>query len=148
MTRVFQGLLGLAVAAGLLFGVAPPRAEAATPERVTITGEVIDTWCYITEVMFAEGSAHHQCAIWCAVGGIPVSILGDDGQVYMVLRVEDDDTSVAAPSVLRIQSHHITVIGDLYRRDGTNYILVTSVEDDQGVVNLTHDEWGVVPFGP
>jgi hypothetical protein len=40
--------------------------------------------------MWATGSAHHQCAIWCARGGVPVGILGEDEQVYIVLRVEGD----------------------------------------------------------
>ena len=65
------------------FFIMAPQSFASvdTPKRVTISGEVIDTWCYVTEIMFAEGSAHHQCAVWCAVGGIPVSVLGEDGKV-------------------------------------------------------------------
>ncbi len=124
-----------------------PPAPAATPERVTVTGEIVDTWCYITEIMYAEGSAHHQCAVWCAAGGIPVSVKGDDGKVYVVLRVEDDDSSVANPRMLTIQSHQVTVDGDLYERDGVRYLVVTQVADDKGVVNLTHDEYGIQPFG-
>ncbi len=27
------------------------------------------------------------------------------------------------------------------------YLIVTQVADDQGIVNLTHDEYGVQPFG-
>ncbi len=130
-------LLALAWSAG---------AQAATPERVRVMGEVIDTWCYITEMMFAEGTAHHQCAVWCAVGGIPVGVRGDDGEVYMVLRIEGEDP-VDNPRVIDIQSHRVTVDGDLYRRDGVNYLLVTEVAEDGGVVNLTHEEHGIVPFG-
>ena len=121
--------------------------QAATPERVSVTGEIIDTWCYVTEIMYSEGTAHHQCAVWCAVGGVPVSILGEDGQVYMVLRVEGDDTSVANPKIVKIQTHKVTVDGDLYKRDGVNYLLVNHVADDQGIVNLTHEDYGIQPFG-
>ncbi|PPR23120.1 MAG: hypothetical protein CFH38_01060 [Alphaproteobacteria bacterium MarineAlpha10_Bin1] len=53
---------------------APFHAWAGQPERVTVTGEVIDPWCYLSEIMWATGSAHHQCAIWCARGGTPSSI--------------------------------------------------------------------------
>ena len=81
------------IAAGLVLCAATALpVSAAAGERVKVTGEVIDTWCYITEIMFPEGSAHHQCAVWCAAGGIPVGILGDDGTVYMVLKVGDDAT--------------------------------------------------------
>ena len=39
-------------------------ASAEQPRRVTVTGEVIDPWCYLSEIMWATGSAHHQCAVW------------------------------------------------------------------------------------
>ena len=121
-------------------------AHAATGKRVTVTGEIVDTWCYLTEIMYALGTAHHKCAIWCAVGGIPVSIKGTDGKTYMVLRVEGDDTSVANPKIVKIQTHKVTVDGDLYVRDGVNYLIVSQVADDHGVVNLTHEDYGIQPF--
>ena len=122
-------------------------AQAATPERVQVTGEIIDTWCYVTEIMFSEGTAHHQCAVWCAVGGVPVSVLGEDGEVYVVLKVEDDSANVGNPRIIEIQTHKVTVDGDLYERDGVKYLIVTEVADDQGVVNLTHEDYGIQPFG-
>ena len=85
--HIFVLFLGLMVIA--------PQSHAAkdTPNRIQVSGEVIDTWCYVTEIMFAEGTAHHQCAVWCAVGGIPISILGDDGKVY-VTNVNENAISV------------------------------------------------------
>jgi len=139
---------GWGIAAALLLAASSSgTAAAASGERVKITGEVIDTWCYITEIMFAEGSAHHQCAVWCAAGGIPVGILGDDGTVYMVLKVGDDATSVVNPAILEIQSHQVTVNGDLYERDGLNYLVVNQVVSDEGIVKINHEEWGIQPFG-
>jgi hypothetical protein len=138
-------LRSLVLAAGLAALALP--ATAATAERVKVTGEVIDSWCYITEIMFPEGSAHHQCAIWCAAGGIPVGILGADGQVYLVLKVDQDSTNVANPAILRIQSHEVTVDGDLYVRDGINYLVVNQVVADAGIVKVNHEEWGIQPFG-
>lgn len=64
----------------------------------------------------------------------------------MVLRVEGDDTSVANPKIVSIQPHEMTVDGDLYVRDGVNYLLVNKVADDKGVINLTHKKHSVVPF--
>ncbi len=122
-------------------------AQAAAPQRVEVTGEVIDSWCYITEIMYPEGTAHHQCALWCAAGGIPVGILGDDGEVYLVLKMGGDTTSVANPTVLDIQSHRVRVDGDLYLRDGMKYLLVDRIITDEGIVNQTHEEYGIQPFG-
>lgn len=122
-------------------------AEAASPQRVQVTGEIIDTWCYVTEIMYGLGTAHHKCAVWCAAGGIPVGIKGDDDKVYMVLKVEGDGTTVANPKILKVQTHQVTVDGDLYERDGVNYLIVNQVADDKGVVNMTHEDYGIQPFG-
>ena len=126
---------------------ATPDAQAAKPKRVSVTGEIVDTWCYVTEIMYGLGTAHHQCAVWCAVGGIPVSVKDDAGNVYVVLKVEGDTTNVANPRILNIQTHKVSVDGDLYERDGVKYLIVTQVADDKGIVNLTHDEYGIQPFG-
>ena len=137
-TRLRAAFLGAAI-------LGATSAQAA--QRVEVTGEVIDSWCYLTEIMYPEGSAHHQCALWCAAGGIPVGILADDGTVYIVLKFEDDATSVANPAVMAIQSHRVRVEGDLYPRDGINYLVVNRILGDEGVVKLTHDEYGIQPFG-
>ena len=138
----------MAAAVVMTAGLAVQSASAATtPERVKVTGEIIDTWCYVTEIMYALGTAHHKCAVWCAAGGIPVGIKGDDDKVYMVLKIEGDATSVANPKVLTIQTHQVSVEGDLYVRDGVNYLLVDQVADDKGVVNMTHEDYGIQPFG-
>lgn len=135
------------IAAALALSVAfVGGAQAATGKRVQVTGEIVDSWCYVTEIMYALGTAHHKCAVWCAVGGVPVSVKGADGKLYMVLKVEGDDTSVANPKIVRIQTHQVTVDGDLYVRDGVNYLIVNKVADDKGVVNMTHEEYGVQPF--
>ncbi len=144
MTRIRMGLWAAFIAAAPL--LAPP-AGAATGQRVEVTGEVIDSWCYLTEIMYPEGSAHHQCALWCAAGGIPVGILADDGTVYIVLKLEDDTTSVANPAVMEIQSHRVRIEADLYLRDGINYLVINRVLGDEGVVKLTHDDYGIQPFG-
>jgi hypothetical protein len=139
---VLGGLLGVA-----LLGATASTVAAATPQRVKITGELIDSWCYLTEIMYPEGTAHHQCAIWCAAGGVPVGILGEDGTVYIILKLGEDANSVANPAVLEMQTHKVTVDGDLIARNGMNYLLINQVVADQGIVNLTHDDYGIQPFG-
>jgi hypothetical protein len=132
--------------AAVLAAMAAP-ASAAKMNRVTLTGEIIDSWCYITQIMYAEGTAHHQCALWCAAGGIPVGIRADDGKVYVILKLGADATSVANPAILRIQTHRVTVNGNVYTRDGINYLVINKVVNDAGIVNSTHDEYGIQPFG-
>lgn len=137
---------GTILAGTLLLALGAPAA-ATTPERVSVTGEIIDSWCYLTEIMYPEGSAHHECALWCAAGGIPVGLRAEDGTVYIILKVGDDATSVANPRLLKIQSHQVSVEGDVFVRDGFSYLVIDEVADDAGIVNLTHDDYGIQPSG-
>ena len=134
------------MAAGLVLAAASSAAGAAG-RRVQVQGEIVDTFCSVTGIMFSAGTAHHQCATWCAAGGIPVSIKDKAGAYYMVLKIEEDDVSVANPRLLTIQTHEVTVDGELIERDGVKYLLVSKVADDKGVVNLTHEQNGITPFG-
>ena len=125
-------------------------AAAASAEKKTITGEVMDTWCYVSQIMggadFVLGSGHHVCAVWCAAGGIPVGLLDkSDGQIYMIMGIGEDLTSVANETVLGIQSREITVSGSVYELDGIKYLMVDAIEQDNGVVNLTHEVLGILP---
>ena len=137
-------LAGAALAGAVLAATSPAQAAA---QRVTVTGEVIDSWCYVTEIMYPEGTAHHLCAIWCAAGGVPVGIKDAEGNVYMVLKYEEETDNVANPKVLEIQTHQVTVDGDLFERDGVKYLLVNKVVADDGIVNQTHEDYGIQPFG-
>ena len=141
--------LASAVVAAWVFAVSPAGAAG---QRIQLTGEVIDTWCYISEIMGASeavlGTAHHQCAVWCAAGGVPVGLLSEAGEIYMVLKLGDDDTSNANPRVLEIQSSRVTVDGELHERDGIKYLLIDQVLTNDGIVNRSHEDFGVIPaFG-
>lgn len=124
-------------------------AQAAAGKRIQVTGEIMDTWCYVSQVMggsdFVLGSAHHTCAVWCAAGGVPVGIVADDGSIYLVLKFGEDGDNVANLGVLDIQSRKVSVDGTLHERDGIKYLLVDKVVDDKGIVNLTHEQIGVLP---
>lgn len=141
MKRLLTGL-----GAALFFSCAALPAQALGT-RVTVTGEVIDTWCAVSGIMFGYGSAHHQCAVWCAIGGIPVSIQDKDGKTYMILRLEEDADTIANPGIARFMSHQVTVEGDLVSRDGVNFLFVSKIADDKGIVTLNHAEYGIIPFG-
>ena len=125
-------------------------SHAVEGKKVTLTGEMIDTWCYVSQIMGSSaavtGTAHHVCAVWCAAGGIPVGLLNkEDNKVYMVLSFEGDDTSVANEQILNLQSHELTVRGTVFELDGLSYINIDEVVADNGIVNLSHEKFGIVP---
>ncbi len=139
LTRVLA--LGLALLPGI--------ALASEGKRIEIKGELIDTWCYFSGVMggpeAVTGSAHHTCALWCAAGGIPVGLLGEDGEVYMVLKLPDDDNSAGGDTFVELTNDTINAEGMMYERDGLKYLVVSEVISNDGVANLTHEDYGVIP---
>lgn len=140
-----HALIG-AVAAMSLAGTAHAASDG---ERVQVTGEIMDTWCYLSGVMGeAEatlGTAHHTCAMWCAAGGIPVGLRTDEGELYMVLKLEGVGTADGAPAVLEVQSDRITADGMAYERNGIKYLIVEQIVSNEGITNLSHEDYGLVP---
>ncbi len=138
-----------ALAIAGLCAFSTPALANENGERITVTGEAIDTWCYYSGVMGGPdavvGAAHHTCALWCSAGGIPVGLLTEDGTVYMVLKIEDDDHSNGGDTQMSIASHAITADGVFYERDGINYLVVSKVVTDLGITNLNHEDYGPVP---
>ena len=138
-------LLALALVTALSAG-----APVAKAETIQVTGEIMDSWCYVSEIMGASeavlGSAHHQCAVWCAAGGIPVGLIDEEGQIYFVLKVEDEE-GMAYPgtAVLEKQSHVVTVEGELIERDGLKYLLIGEIQSDEGIVRRTHETVVIIP---
>jgi len=133
-----------------LVALAPLGANAATEgKRVTLKGELIDTWCYFSGVMGGPdavvGSAHHTCAMWCAAGGIPVGMLGEDGDVYMILKLPDEENTVGGDTFVELTNDQIEAEGMMYERDGLKYLVVSEVTSNDGVTNLTHEDYGVIP---
>ncbi len=125
-------------------------ASSATEAKpVEIKGEIIDTWCYLSGVMGGEdavvGSAHHTCALWCAAGGIPVGVLDEDGQIYMVLKLGGEGALTQSDNIMEIQSDRITAKGMHYVRDGVNYLVVEDVVANDGITNFNHEDYGSVP---
>ncbi|MEM8794912.1 MAG: hypothetical protein AAGE61_05040 [Pseudomonadota bacterium] len=137
-----------AFGAAMLMSVGAAQA-ASEPQRVSLTGEVMDTWCYYSGVMGGQdavvGTAHHTCAIWCAAGGIPIGLLADDGEVYIILELEGVGTADGKPSVLGVQSDRLTVDAMMYERDGFKYIVVDKITNNEGITNLNHNDFGPIP---
>ncbi len=124
-------------------------ANAAEGKRMTVKGELIDTWCYFSGVMGGPesvvGTAHHTCAMWCAAGGIPIGLLDEDGKVYMVLKLPDDDASNGGETFLTMTNDTVEAEGMTYERDGLTYLVVSKITSNDGIPNRTHEDFGVVP---
>lgn len=145
-----NALSAAAVAASAAGMLAAGQVHAAGDgEHVQVTGEIMDTWCYLSGVMGGPestlGTAHHTCAMWCAAGGIPVGLRTDDGEIYMVLKLEGAGTADGSPAVLEVQSDRITADGMAYERNGIKYLIVEQIVSNEGITNVSHEDYGLVP---
>lgn len=77
-------VFAIAVAAGFVFGPSLMARAQMMPagKDVTVTGEVIDTACYL--MGGKKGAAHAECAKACAKAGQDLGLLADDGKVYFL----------------------------------------------------------------
>ena len=79
MKRKFAMLCGSLVAAGLGLGAVAygheghDKKPGADDKPVTITGELIDTACFVTSDGDAKGKEHAACAKKCMASGVPAT---------------------------------------------------------------------------
>jgi hypothetical protein len=108
------------VAAGLLAGAATVRADD------TITGEVVDLACYIGHPETGHGQSHRKCADVCLKKGMPVGILTEDKQVYLLL--EDHDNPKPYDAVKQKPAETVTVEGRKASQGGVQAFVVGAIK--------------------
>lgn len=104
LKRIFASLAALALFALPLSAQGMQHNEG---EQVTLTGHVIDVYCYST--MGAKGEGHKACATACAKAGEPLAILTSDGTVYMPVSNKPGDPQ--NPRLLPFVEGEVTVTG-------------------------------------
>ncbi len=108
------------VGAALFVWLASPAMSAET-----VTGEVVDLACYLPHPDM-KGSGHRKCAETCAKKGMPLGILTDDKQVYLLL--EDHENPKPYEHAKAKAAEKITVEGEKAAQGGLQAIVVESVK--------------------
>lgn len=130
MKRVSVLFAGLALVVGATMvsaneekAASKSDAKAANATK-TVTGEVIDTGCYLAHE--ARGEKHVGCATKCINGGMPMGILTSDGTLYLVTLNHDD----ADPynQLKTMAGKTVSVTGTVMERSGMKGIDVTTVK--------------------
>src|SRR5690349_1633348 len=111
------GLLAILAFAAATLGITDVQAAE---RNVTVTGEIIDTFCY--SAMGAKGATHKQCGIDCAKKGIPVGILEKDEKIHILLPSKDK-TSLP-DDVINKMGETATVTGHAYSKGGVAFLTV------------------------
>lgn len=110
------------VLAFVLCALAVPAAESPV---VRVTGEVVDSACYIKSG--ARGESHRTCAQKCGDAGIPLAIVEDGtGTVVWIASVDDMETPNA--KLRPFAGRRVTVEGSWAERGGAKLLLLKSVK--------------------
>jgi hypothetical protein len=114
-------VVGLALAIALC----SVEALAADSAEVTVTGEVIDSACYIKSG--ARGESHRVCAQKCGDAGIPLALVEDaTGTVVWIASVDDMETPNA--KLRPFAGRRVTIVGTWAERGGAKILLFHSVK--------------------
>ena len=111
----------LAVAVAGVIGTSRPAAATDT-----VTGEVVDMACYMAHPDTSHGSSHKKCAEVCVKKGMPMGLLTDDKQVYLLL--EDHDNPKAYAQLKDKAAEKVTVEGEKVTQGGVQGIVVEAVK--------------------
>jgi hypothetical protein len=98
---------------------------AATPERKTVKGYVLDSACAFTKNLAKPISK--ECAISCAKAGSQLVILADDNTIYWPI----SDTTPAVgqnEKLLPFAAEKVTVTGKVFTRGGSRAIVIDKIE--------------------
>jgi len=123
-------VLGLSFLAAALAIVATPTfaapAKAAPAAKAaSVTGEVIDSACYIKDG--SKGESHRGCVQSCADAGVPLAIL-EDGTQKVVWLASKEDMDTPNKQLKPYAGRKVTVKGAWAERGGAKILLVDSVE--------------------
>jgi len=109
--------------------IALTNAPAGMPANVvnlgpvTLTGEIVDSKCYLGVMNPGNGKAHRDCAARCLSGGIPPLFVTSDGGQQLLL-VDNDGSALAHDALREFIAERVTVTGTLLQRGETQMLKI------------------------
>ncbi len=96
----------------------PPQPHADLGE-VRLTGEIVDSKCFLGVMNPGQGKVHRDCAVRCISGGVPPAFLVRDatGEGRVVLLTGPDGRAIGR-DVLSMVAEPVTIHGHLMRING------------------------------
>jgi hypothetical protein len=102
---------------------APPQAPIIDLGAVTVTGEIVDSKCYLGVMNPGNGKVHRACAARCLSGGIPPLFVTVDGQMLFLL-VGPDGAAIAPDALREFVAEPVTITGEALRKGDTRMLRV------------------------
>jgi hypothetical protein len=102
---------------------ASPAIQEMTRDlgTVTLTGEIVDSKCYLGVMNPGQGKVHRDCAARCLSGGIPPIFVSADGREQLLL-VGPDGQPVRRDVLQEFIAEPITIRGDLLQQGASRLL--------------------------
>src|SRR5437899_1420391 len=94
-----------------------PAVQGTTRDlgTVTVTGEIVDSKCYLGVMNPGSGKVHRDCAARCLSGGIPPIFIASDGHEQFLL-VSNEGEALGRDSLREFIAEPVTIRGELLQR--------------------------------
>jgi len=99
-------------------------AVAQAQEDVSVQGEIIDMACYMAKG--SKGAGHKACAQMCAKKGVPLGILTDAGEVYLLL--DDHNNPDPYDDAKKLAGERAQITGKKFSKQGVASIVVGGIK--------------------
>jgi hypothetical protein len=107
----------------MMVGVTFPTIGQAQ-EDVTVQGEILDMACYMAKG--SKGAAHKACAVMCAKKGVPMGVLTDAGEVYLLL--DDHNNPDPYDATKKLSGERAEITGKKFNKQGVASIVVSGAK--------------------
>lgn len=116
---VHRVLVIACLAGGFVGGLVAPTTVLAQ-EDVTVQGEIVDLSCYMAKG--SRGASHKSCAQMCAKKGVPIGVLTDAGDVFLL--IDDHNNSDPYDAARKLAGERAEVTGKKFTKPGIASIVV------------------------
>jgi hypothetical protein len=106
-----------------------PASQAAIRDLgvVTLTGEIVDSKCYLGVMNPGQGKVHRDCAARCLSGGIPpIFVTANEGK--QLLLVGPDGNALGRDALREFVAEPLTIRGEMLQKGNSRLLRITPQE--------------------
>jgi len=109
----------------LLDTVPADRESTRDLGAVTVTGEIVDSKCYLGVMNPGQGKVHRDCAARCLSGGVPPIFVTSNG-VDQFLLVDPEGHALGHDALREFVAEPITIHGELLQRGESRLLMINA----------------------
>lgn len=129
MKRTLLLSLALTMALAVAATAGDEHKDKKDKKTVSLTGEVLDMYCYMSHPESGQGAEHAKCANSCIGRGLPIGFLATDGTVYLIIGSDHNSANEMVKGWAGKQS---TITGTVVEHNGLKAIDITGIAEVKG----------------